>query len=130
MIESDVQNLLRCEASKMGARLWRNNVGVLYDANDRPVRYGLANESAQQNKIIKSSDLIGLTPVTIQPHHVGQTLGIFTAVEVKRTGWTYNPNDKHQLAQYNFLQLVNSLGGVGLFANDPGALAPVIDRRR
>ena len=130
MVETDVQNLARVEASKLGCRIWRNNVGVLFDDRGRPVRYGLANESAQQNKTIKSSDLVGLTPVVIQPHHVGQTFGVFTAVECKHSEWVYNAADPHQVAQHAFLSLVVSLGGIGLFANDPGMVAPAIMGRR
>lgn len=130
MVETDVQNMLRVEASKLGCRLWRNNVGVLFDDKGRPVRYGLANESAKQNKLFKSSDLIGVTPVLIQPHHVGQTLGLFTSVEAKRSGWEFNPNDAHQVGQYNFAALVISLGGLAMFANDPGVFAPAVIERR
>lgn len=75
-------------ATKLGARLFRNNVGqgwtgkriqggagslvVLQDA--RPFHAGLC---------VGSSDLIGWTPVTITPDMVGQTIAVFTAVEVK-----------------------------------------------
>lgn len=70
--------------------LFRNIVGVsCLDANGRPVRYGLANESPDQNKVIKSADLIGIRPVLIEPRHVGHTIGQFVSREVKKGGWVY-----------------------------------------
>lgn len=61
-------------ATELGARVWRNNVGVLPDKRGVPVRYGLATGS---------SDLIGFVPVTITPDMVGQTVAVFVSVETK-----------------------------------------------
>ena len=49
MTETDIQNLIKLEASRLGIRLWRNNVGALFDSNGRCLRYGLANDSASLN---------------------------------------------------------------------------------
>ena len=76
--EAQVQQELRVLAPHHGSRLWRNNSGVLPDRTGRPVRYGLANESKELNKVLKSSDLIGLTPVLIEQRHVGRIAGLFT----------------------------------------------------
>lgn len=123
MLESDAQKLIQLEASKLGSRLWRNNSGATFiceQARDcphaaaRPIRFGLGNESAKLNKLIKSSDLIGITPVVITSLMVGQTVGIFTAVEVKRPGWRYSGRGR-ELAQKKFLDLVKSLGGIAKF---------------
>ena len=110
MSEAAVQQRVRLKASQDGARLFRNNVGTLKDDRGVPVRFGLANESSAINKVLKSSDLIGITPVNIN----GQKVGIFTAYEVKHGSWTFNGN-KHEQAQLNFLKLVSSLGGIGKF---------------
>lgn len=112
--ESAAQAAVRLAASQSGARLWRNNVGVLADERGVPVRYGLANESSQVNKAIKSSDLIGLRPVTVLPEHVGQVIGQFVAREVKRPGWAYS-NTARERAQLKFIALVQSLGGDAAF---------------
>ncbi len=109
--EADVQDSIRLQATKAGCRLWRNNVGVLPDRRGVPVRYGLANESAKQNKLVKSADLIGIMPVVIRPEHVGTTMGIFLSIEVKKEGWRFNPNDKHQVAQAKWADIVRGLGG-------------------
>ena len=96
--------------SQRGMRLWRNNTGVAFDQTGRPVRFGLSNESAQVNAKFKSSDLIGITPVVIE----GRTVGVFTSLEIKHPGWKYTGGGR-ETAQKNWLDLVNSLGGIGKF---------------
>ena len=114
--EAGVQQARRLTAAKRGARLWRNNVGVAQDDSGRVIRYGLANESAQMNRIIKSSDLIGITPV-ICP--CGHRYGVFTAEECKAPGWHLTPGDKRGQAQAAFIRLIISLGGIGRLITDP-----------
>ena len=119
--EGDVQNLVRMEASRKGLRLWRNNNGACYDNTGRFIRYGLANDSKKMNDAIKSSDLIGIRPVTITPEHVGTVIGQFVAREIKAGGWKYRDSGREK-AQGKFLQLVASLGGDASFANREGTL--------
>lgn len=115
--EATVQDLIRRDSAETyNGLLMRNNVGVLKDANNRPIRFGLANDSARMNKVCKSSDLIGITPITITPEMVGKTIGVFTGIEVKKEGWVYRPNDKHIAAQHKFHALVQSSGGIAGFA--------------
>ena len=119
--EAAVQTKVRLEAAAKGARLMRNNSGAMYDKDGRFVRFGLANESARMNKHIKSSDLIGITPVVITPQHVGTTLGVFTAREIKRGDWKFTGTPA-ELAQQRFIELIVSLGGDACFANSEGTL--------
>lgn len=112
--EAAVQQRVRLAASQQGARLFRNNVGVLYDDNNRPVRFGLANESPAINKRLKSSDLVGITPVTITHAHIGRQVGVFTSYECKRPGWQYTGKGREE-AQHAWLLLVQSLGGIAKF---------------
>ena len=119
--EQAVQTSVRLEASKKGCRLWRNNVGATMTEDGRHIRYGLANDSKRLNKLIKSSDLIGIRPVQITPAHVGGVFGQFVAREVKREGWQYS-GDQRELAQLRFLELVNVLGGDGSFVTGVGTL--------
>lgn len=119
--ESTVLAQVRRDTSRAGWRLWRNNVGAAYTAEGGFVRYGLANESAQMNAVIKSSDLIGIRPVTVTAELVGQTIGQFAAVECKAPNWRRRPNDPREAAQERFLLLVQSLGGYGVFSTG-GAL--------
>jgi len=115
--EAAVSSRVRLRASKKGIILWRNNVGVAIAENGVPVRYGLANESKKINRVLKSSDFIGISPYKVQVEDVGRILGIFTAYEVKKTKWAYTAT-AHEVAQLNFITLVNSKGGYAKFINN------------
>lgn len=119
--EAAVQADVRLEAAAKGIHLFRNNVGVLEDKTGRPVRYGLANDSAKLNKIIKSSDLIGWRRVRIDQAHVGSVIAQFVARECKAANWTYSGND-HEVAQLAWLKLINANGGDAQFCNKIGSL--------
>ena len=119
--EAAVQADIRLAAAQGGLWLTRNNVGALVDKRGVPVRYGLCNETAQLNKRIKSSDLIGIRQVNITQEMVGTTIGQFASVEVKESGWTYS-GTPHEVAQLAFGQLVVSKGGIFTFANSSAAI--------
>jgi len=119
--ESEVQNEIRLHTSTLGGRLYRNNVGVAMRKDGTPVRYGLCNESYQVNSKLKSSDLIGIRPVVITQEMVGQTIGQFVSIEVKREGWKYKGSDR-EVAQKRWLDLVKRLGGIGGFISDTSQL--------
>lgn len=72
--------------SRLGSRVFRNNVGVAKTDTGSVIRFGLA---------VGSSDLIGWT-----------LTGKFLAIEVKRPG--KNPTKEQQ----NFLDAVTKAGGV------------------
>ncbi len=101
MTETALLSRLLLRASALGMRLFRNNVGLLRDANGRPVRYGLC---------VGSSDLIGWTPYTVKPEDVGRTLALFTAIEAK-----IGRNQPTE-AQGHFLDVVRAAGGVAIVA--------------
>ena len=117
MRESAAASHIRLDAAYLGVDLWRNNNGAFQDETGRWVRYGLCNESAQQAKHVKSSDLIGITPVMITPDMVGQVIGVFTAIETKPTGWRLVPSDDRGLAQKKFHDIVKKAGGFAGFAS-------------
>lgn len=91
--------LLRC--SQLGARIFRNNVGRLRDANGRVVTYGLC---------VGSSDLIGYLPVVITSDMVGQTIARFVAIECK------SPTGRLRPEQERFLAVVQGHGGLACVA--------------
>lgn len=103
--EASVQNAVRMAAAKRyGARLFRNNSGVAVRDDGTPIRYGLCNESPQINRIMKSSDLIGIGPG-----------GQFWALECKAPGWKFRQSDARAVAQLAFGKLVLSMGGMFKF---------------
>jgi len=113
--EAAVQAEMRLAAAREGNYLWRNNVGAAMTDTGSFVRYGLANDSARLNSVLKSSDLIGIRAVTITPQHVGTVIGQFVAREVKHSGWKYTGTDREK-AQLRFIELVNGKGGDAAFA--------------
>lgn len=110
--EAALQQQVRLEAARRGMWLMRNNSGACEDKDGRMIRYGLCNDSKQMNEQIKSSDLIGITPVVCR---CGWRHGVFTAWECKKPGWHLTPGDKRGQAQLVFIQRVVSLGGIGKF---------------
>lgn len=126
MLEAAVQTHTRLELARAGAIVQRNNVGACEDQTGRHIRYGLMNESSKQNEQFKSSDLINIVPVVIRPDHVGQTLGVYCAIECKQSGWNLTPGDKRAQAQLRYLELVRSVGGIAGFVNDPAQVAGLI----
>lgn len=121
--ETWVQSAVRLEASRLGMRLFRNNVGAFQNPAGQWVRFGLANDSAALSKRLKSGDLVGVRPVVVTSAHVGQTLGVFMSREIKAAGWHYT-GTPHEVAQLNWINLINSLGGDAAFASGEGSLTP------
>jgi hypothetical protein len=103
--ETDVQNAVRLAVQSHGGAVWRNNVGALLDERGVPVRFGLANDSAQLNRVFKSSDLIGLCP-----------RGRFLAIECKEPGWRWR-GGAHEGAQLAFIEHVRAHSGLAGFAS-------------
>ena len=124
--EAVVQQQVRLAMARLGAQVWRNQSGAMEDKTGRIVRFGLSNDSAALNAAIKSADLVGITPMTVQQHHVGRTVGVFTALEVKRPGWHLTPGDKRGQAQKRFLDIVVGVGGMAGFVTDPADLANIL----
>lgn len=113
--EAPVVKNVMMEASRIGLRLLRNNRGQFYTMDKkRIVRAGLEAPG--------SSDLIGITPVKITKEMVGITLGVFTAGECKKPGWT-KPTDGREQRQADFITIVESFGGIGFFITDKAELA-------
>lgn len=108
MRETPVQQRARLVCAQYGVLDQRNNVG---GDPKTGLRWGLMNETPEQNKIIKSSDLICVQPVVITPEMVGQTLGVFVALETKKTGWHLTPADARGHAQAAYHRLVIAHGG-------------------
>jgi hypothetical protein len=106
--ERRIQAEIQLAAGNGPARLWRNNVGALRDAQGQLVRYGLCPGS---------SDLIGFRTITITPDMVGQRVAVFTAVEVKDQA-------RATEQQQAFIRLVQQAGGMaGVARSVPDGLS-------
>lgn len=99
--------------------LFRNNVGALKDDRGVPVRYGLANESPAQNKLLKSADFIGGYRRLITQADVGTRILQFLSTEAKEYGWTYSGRGREP-AQLNWANYINAMGGIAMFHNGSG----------
>jgi hypothetical protein len=119
--EAAVQSQVRLEGSRKGIHLFRNNVGAMYDEAGNFVRFGLANDSAAMNKVVKSGDLIGIRPVLITERHLGSVIGQFVSREIKAGGWRYAGTEREQ-AQLAWAQLIIANGGDASFASGEGTL--------
>ena len=128
--ESVVQQYTRLMMAQAGGLPMRNNVGVAIDATGRHIRYGLMNESKQQNRQFKSSDVVGPVPIVIQSHHVGKILGVLATFECKHSDWKYSPNDEHSVAQNRFHELMRSVGCIAGFVTDGNQVPTYIDMFR
>lgn len=120
--EARQQSLVFLEAAQKGVMLFRNNVGALQDKSGRLVRFGLANETEKQNKLLKSSDNIGWRELIIRQEWVGYKIAQFVSREIKHEGWVFDPNDDHEAAQATWNNLVLAAGGDAAFASGPGTL--------
>lgn len=114
--EKEATKRVKLIEAKNGARLFRNNLGAVYAQDGRFIRFGLANESAQMNAIIKSADLIGIKPIKITRDLVGATIGQFVSREIKKQNWHYTATDREK-AQLAWINLINSLGGDACFSD-------------
>lgn len=84
-VETNIMNACMVALSAAGCIVWRNNTGILKDANGRPIKFGLCTGS---------SDLIGICAD-----------GRFLAIEVK------TPVGKVSPAQNLFIAAVRRNGG-------------------
>lgn len=126
MKENPVQNHTRIALGEWGMPAWRNNVGACYDDTGRLVRYGLANDTAEMNKVIKSGDLISCQPILITPEMVGRVIGRFVSFECKRTDWHLTPGDERGQAQLNWQNLVKRYGGAAGFVRSVDDAAAIL----
>jgi hypothetical protein len=107
--ETRLQNHIRAALSTGPTRAWRNNIAKL-KVRGRWVDFGIPGKGG--------SDLIGLHSLTIEPHHVGRTMAVFLAVEVKTA--TGRPTAEQQ----RFIEFVQSAGGIaGIARSVEDALA-------
>lgn len=112
--EKDIEKKIILSVQDVGATVFKNNVGTAEKVDARTgkkyfVRFGLCEGS---------SDLIGITPVTITQGMVGKRIGVFTAIEVKKD--VRKSYDKHRMeTQQRFINFIKSKGGIAFKSDDP-----------
>ena len=129
--ESNIQREIMLACSAQGDTVWRNNVGKGWVAPPDRTTFAPKRMTITINRgdvVLRepyritwglcpgSSDLIGIRPVVITPEMVGQTIGVFVALEVKKPGGRVTKN------QQQFLDHVNDLGGIGVVVRGAGDL--------
>ena len=80
-------------------------MGVLKNTAGIPIKFGVGNPGG--------SDLIGIVPTVVTPEMVGNTVGIFAAIEVK------TPTGKPTKEQLNFIEVVLKNGGIAGICRSP-----------
>lgn len=98
--ETDIMRLIMMECSRLGATVWRNNVGTGYTSNGSFIRFGLCKGS---------SDLIGLYK------------GRFLAIEVK------DHKGKVTTEQKNYIDFINKNGGIAGVCRNLDDLKKLLD---
>lgn len=110
--EKEIMREIMLAAPAHNSRWFRNNVGTLQDVRGNYIKYGLCTGS---------SDLIGFTGINITQEMVGRIMAVFTAIEVKRIGWT-PPKSGSRLSdwqqQLNFITQVKKFGGIACLATN------------
>lgn len=132
--ESAVQSEIRVRAAELGLRLWRNNSGACEDKTGRLIRYGLANDSAQMNRRVKSGDLIGwVVYVGCAPRNprasasptTRERTAVLVSGECKREDWFKDHDDPltecrarfndREEAQAKWIDMIRADGGIAGF---------------
>lgn len=126
MLESHIQAEIRLSLGRLAfTRMLRNSKGQgwmgtvkrrtnteIVLTHPRAVPFGLLAPG--------SSDLIGMTQVVVTPDMIGQTVAIFTALEVKRPGVKPEPE------QDEFVTFVRDFGGCADIVRSPDEAVKIV----
>lgn len=112
--EKRVEQEINLAASKLGARLFKNNVGFAITQNGSPIKFGLAKGS---------SDLIGIAPIKITPEMVGKTVGVFLSIEVKKDKFGKYKATQEQEA---WIAMIKKKGGIAAVLDDAEDLGKLL----
>lgn len=104
--EASVLKAVSDRAWKLGANLYRNQVGQYRLPDGRWIRSGLA---------VGSPDLVGWVSVTVTPEMVGTRLAVFVGVEVKGAAGSLSDAQRAFLGQ---LDASGAVSGVARSAED------------
>lgn len=131
MSEADLMRRLQITASRLGARLFRQNVGVGWIGKiiRKPGTYTLGpNDVLIRNArpfhagVEGMSDLGGWVSVEVTPDMVGSTLAVVAQAEIKE-------NARATPAQISWIAAVNKAGGRAGIARNEQDLADILAGR-
>jgi hypothetical protein len=116
MKEQGIQNQILTAMGRKGAYALRINSGTFWGG--KMVKHDgkylvLENPTKIQGAIAGTSDIVGCKPITITPEMVGNKIGRFVAIEVKKPG----ENAKDHQAKY--LSVMKSMGAIVGVARSP-----------
>jgi len=124
MKESNIQKEIHLALSKLGSKIFRNNVAKCWIGKSKTIHDGsvVIEHPRRLNAglCVGSSDLIGWTSVEVTPEMVGKKIAVFTAVEVK------TPTGRLSQDQKQFLDNVQESGGLSLVARSPAQAEELI----
>lgn len=112
MSESPQLRKLLLALSGAGARVFRNNVGMLQDSRGQYIKYGVCNPGG--------SDVVGWQSVVVTADMVGSRVAVFTAIEAKVDAAV-------EEEQRNFLRAVSDAGGIALVVRNEGAIPAAVE---
>lgn len=104
MGETPFMHKVMLAVTEIGARVFRNNVGMLKDRHGNRVKYGVCNPGG--------SDLIGWQSIEVTPEMVGKKVAVFLAIETK--AGIYKATDD----QRKFLLAVRDAGGIAMLVHE------------
>ncbi len=118
--ETTAKRLVLLRAGQYRARLFKNNTGVAYTQDGRPVFFGLGNEGKKDDESIRTPDDVGFTIITVTPDMVGKEIAVFTAIDSKKAGFRVKSDytkGTREYGQNKFFELVKKHGGIAGFAS-------------
>lgn len=118
MKESDIEKLCRLAAAQNDMVIWRNHRGAAKTDRGGFITFGLGPDGA--------SDEIGFTKVKITPDMVGDTVAVFTAIEIKKPG--SSTAKKRLKSQKRFVSNIKEAGGIAGFARSPEDIKKILEK--
>lgn len=131
MAEADLMRRLQMTASRLGARLFRQNTGMAWAGKvergypGKVVRLGPGDVVIRNARPFHAgfegmSDLGGWVPMQLTPQMVGSTVAVYLQVEVKQERGRASP------AQCAWIDAVNKAGGCAGIARNDDDLANIV----
>lgn len=118
--ETIAKRVVLLRVGQYRSRMFKNNTGVAYTENGRPVFFGLGNDGKKDDDSIRTPDDVGWTTITITPEMVGKEVAVFTAIDSKKLGFVVKSDytkGTREYGQNKFFNLVLKSGGIAGFAS-------------